>query len=270
MAVLGLLALMVVTATTGVTTASASGAANARSQSNGAKLDRALRAWAGFPVRSSPRRLVLLQGYVLNPDNGFPDDNSKEAFLDGDITAPASWPVSPASSMGFPIVGAAAAFKPLTTPTSSSTGSEPPPLGTTAVQLGSGLFLTDRGWRVLPAWLYSLSRAQNPAKVLAVAPSDIYAALITSGRDVAGADVGDPRCGRSADGGDLCRCRGGYRTLHRQLHPLVQGVEASGRAAGDGAHPHVAANGAAVACTLRWDTLRHATVTLESPRSAGG
>ena len=56
---------------------------------------------------------------------------------------------------------------------------------TTGVQLGSGLFLTDRGWRVLPAWLFSLTGVQNSAKVLAVGPSAIYSAPVTRGGDSA-------------------------------------------------------------------------------------
>jgi hypothetical protein len=84
--------------------------------------------------------------------------------------------------MRLPIISAAAAFKRLTTPTSNVLGS-PPPLETTSVQLGSGLFLTDRGWRQLPAWLYSLSGVENPAAVLAVAPSAIYSAPIATNGD---------------------------------------------------------------------------------------
>jgi hypothetical protein len=120
---------------------------------------------------------VFLEGYVLDPEFGFPDDNSKIAYGNGEITAPASWPASPTSSMGFPIIGASSAFKMLTTP--NSVLGSPPPLSTTHVALGSGLFLTDRGWRLLPAWLFSLSGVQNPAKVLAVAPKDIYLAPVT-------------------------------------------------------------------------------------------
>ena len=142
-------------------------------------LDGATRAWAGFPVGSSPRPLILLEGYVLNPEFGFPDDNSKIAYGNGEITPPSSWPASPTSSMGFPIIGAPAAFKTLTT--SNSVVGSPPPLSITGVELGSGLFLTDRGWRVLPAWLFSLSGIQNPAKVFAVGPSAIYSAPVSRG-----------------------------------------------------------------------------------------
>jgi hypothetical protein len=105
-------------------------------------LDNALHAWGSFPVNRTP---------------------------------PGNWPTAPTSSMGYPLVGAAGAFKTLTTPTTNILGN-PPPLHATGAQLGSGLFLTDRGTRLLPAWLFSISEVQNPAKVLAVAPSAIYAA----------------------------------------------------------------------------------------------
>ncbi len=140
-------------------------------------LAQALHKWSHFPAATSPRPLIPLEGYVLGPEDGFPDDSSKTAFLNGDITAPARWPASPKSSGGFPIIAASKAFKTLTA--SHSVLGSPPPLTTTGVTLGSGLFLTDRGWRVLPAWLFSLSGVQNPAKVLAVGSSDIYSAPVT-------------------------------------------------------------------------------------------
>lgn len=132
---------------------------------------------------------------MVSPEGGFRDDATKEAFENGEITAPASWPVAPGSSMGMPIIGAGAAFTRLTTPTTNVLGS-PPPLETIGVRLGSGLFLTDRGWRELPAWLYSLSGVENPATVLAVAPSIIYSAPIATGgitRAQIGATIGDGR-----------------------------------------------------------------------------
>jgi hypothetical protein len=138
-------------------------------------LDKALHAWGGFPVNRRPRPLILLEGYVLNPEYGFSGDNTKMAFDNGQIMQPENWPAAPPSSMGFPVTGAAGTFKILTTPTTNVLGT-PPPLQATGAQLGTGLFLTDRGWRVLPAWLFSISGVHNPAKVLAVAPSAIYAA----------------------------------------------------------------------------------------------
>jgi hypothetical protein len=153
--------------------------AQAKGGRDSALLTRALRTWARFPVASSPRPLVLLEGYVLAPENGFPDDDSKIAFGNGQIAAPASWPSTPKSVKGLPIIAASGAFNTLTA--SRSVLGSPPPLRTTRVQLGSGLFLTDRGWRILPAWLFSLAGVQNPAKVLAVGPAAIFSAPDTKG-----------------------------------------------------------------------------------------
>jgi hypothetical protein len=158
---------------------SSSSASSTTSQPDGAKLDSALTVWAGFPVRSSPRPIVLIEGSVLDPEYGFPNDASKEAYGNGEINPPATWPPTPGSSMGFTIIGAPAAFKTLTTP--NGVIGTPPPLSTSGVQLGSATFLTDRGNRDLPAWLFSLSGVQNPAKVLAVSPSAIYSAPIANG-----------------------------------------------------------------------------------------
>jgi hypothetical protein len=165
-------------------TSSSSSVSSTTSQPDGAELDSALTAWAGFPVGSSPRPIVLTGGSVLDPEYGFPDDTSKIAYGNGEINAPASWPQSPGSSMGFTIIGAPVAFKTLTTP--NGVIGTPPPLSTSGVQLGSATFLTDRGNRDLPAWLFSLSGVQNPAKVLAVSPSEVYSApVVNEGSDLA-------------------------------------------------------------------------------------
>jgi hypothetical protein len=145
----------------------------AKAEGVGTRLNRALRIWSTFPVRAPTRPLVLLEGYVLNPAGGFPNNNSKIAFGDGAIAAPASWPSVANSGSGFPIIGAAAAFKTLTSP--NSVVGSPPPLAVTNVALGSGSFLTDRGPQLLPAWLFSLSGVKSPAEVLAVVPSLVYA-----------------------------------------------------------------------------------------------
>ena len=79
--------------------------------------------------------------------------------------------------MGYAITKASRAFRTLSA--SKATVGSPSPLAVTSTSLGSGLFLTDRGWRILPAWLFSLSGVQNPAKILAVAPSRTYSAPAT-------------------------------------------------------------------------------------------
>jgi hypothetical protein len=178
-----LLSVLVITmATLGLVASGAGGSSTHRvssftsSSTSGSKsLDNALQLWGGFPVNRKPRLLIPLDGYVLNPEYGFSDDSTKMAFDNGQIMPPDNWPAAPPLSLGYPIVGAAGAFKTLTTPTTNVLGT-PPPLHATGAQLGSGLFLTDRGWKVLPAWVFSISEVHNPAKVLAVAPSALYAA----------------------------------------------------------------------------------------------
>jgi hypothetical protein len=161
---------------------SATAVAPTKGQPEKAELDRALTAWNRFPVGASPRPILLLAGNTLDPEFGFPDTASKIAYGEGSINPPSTWPSSPGSSKGFRIVGASTAFKSLTTPTDHPIGTpETPPLVTTGVQLGSGRFLTDRGYRDLPAWLFALSGVQNPAKVLAVGTASIFSALSTNG-----------------------------------------------------------------------------------------
>ena len=157
----------------GALVSSASAASAVKPQPDIARLTRALHAWVTFPVRSSPRPLVVLEGSVLGPEGGFADGNAKAAFIKGDIMAPTRWPVSAPSSLGFPLTTPAAAFKELTIPTGTGLGAVPP-LTTTSVELGSGQVLTDRGYRVLPTWDFTLAGVVNPAKVLAVDPSAIY------------------------------------------------------------------------------------------------
>jgi hypothetical protein len=111
--------------------------------------------------------MILLGPNALGPKGGFSSDDAKSAFASGQITPPAAWPSSPPTAGGFAIAGAQSTFKTLVT-SIESPGPSGTPLNTTAVQLGSGLYLTDRGYRTLPAWLFWLSGVQNPAVVLAV------------------------------------------------------------------------------------------------------
>ena len=134
----------------------------------------ALLAWAHFPVNASPRPLILIDGDNVNaPALGFPSDDTKAAYDDGNITAPLRFPTGPRSGAGFPLVSSQSAFNTL----KDAAISGPPattPLVVTRVRLGMGVFQTDRGQRTLPAWLFSFQGVQNPAQVLAVAPSRIF------------------------------------------------------------------------------------------------
>src|SRR5580658_8261490 len=79
--------LVVTVATIGLVASAAAGSsADRRSVSTDSatpgltSLDNALHAWGSFPVNRTPRPLIPLEGYVLNPEDGFSDDNTKMAF----------------------------------------------------------------------------------------------------------------------------------------------------------------------------------------------
>jgi hypothetical protein len=138
-----------------------------------AQLRRALSAWSGFPVKASRRPLILLEGQVDAPSSGFPGDASKIAFGDGAINGPAQFPPGPRSADGFPLVTAKDAFGMFR----STAGQGPPAtvdLNVTSVRLGTAVFETYRGYRPLPAWLFAFQGVQDPAAVLAVAPTAIF------------------------------------------------------------------------------------------------
>lgn len=134
----------------------------------------ALAAWSRFPVHASPRPLILIDGDNVNgPALGFPSDDTKAAYDDGDITAPSSFPSGPRSAAGFPLVSSQSAFNTL----KGAAISGPPAttaLVVTSVTLGTSVFQTDRGQRTLPAWLFAFQGIQYPAQVLAVASSRIF------------------------------------------------------------------------------------------------
>jgi hypothetical protein len=149
-------------------------AAHSASQST-ERLRRALRIWSGFPMKASPRPLILLEGQVNAPASGFSDDATKIAFGDGAINAPAAFPPGPATAGGFPLVSAQEAFGLFR----STAGQGPPAtidLDVTSVQLGTAVFETDRGYRPLPAWLFAFGGVQDPAAVLAVSRAAIFSA----------------------------------------------------------------------------------------------
>ena len=133
----------------------------------------ALQAWAKFPVHTSPRPLVLTASAVSDPAHGFHTDDDKIAYISGAFVAPATLPTGPHAAAGYPVVSAARALAVLRAQGNPDSGSSSPPapLVITEVRFGSASFDTDRGPRVLPAWLFSFQGVEGPAAVLAVAPS---------------------------------------------------------------------------------------------------
>jgi hypothetical protein len=133
-----------------------------------------LQAWAAFPVDASTRPLVLVGGLVLGPSK-FLDGQAKLDFMNGAFDGPPSLPAGPASANGYPVISAAAAIALLR---SQSHGAPPSPstshLTITDARFGAETFLTDRGERTLPAWLFTFARVDGTVAVLAVSPHSAW------------------------------------------------------------------------------------------------
>lgn len=134
----------------------------------------ALAAWSNFPATAPRRPVVLLDGDNVNaPAQGFTDVALKEAFLDGAIVGPASYPSGSTSSDGFDLITSRQALTILKTP-SGRGPSAPVTLQVTKVAMGTATFQTDRGNLALPAWQFWMQGVQNPASVLAISPKELF------------------------------------------------------------------------------------------------
>ena len=147
----------------------------------GPQLRAALRAWSGFPAAASPRPLVLAGPAVDDPPAGFPSGAAKLAYLERAVRFPARLPHGPTAARGFRLISARQAV------TAFRAGAAAGPLaGTslrvTTVRLATALFLTDRGMRRLPAWLFGFAGIRGRAAVLAVTPAQIFTPPIQRGQ----------------------------------------------------------------------------------------
>jgi len=137
------------------------------------ELNGAPQPWSAFPVDAAPRPLVFVGPPVLDPASGFRDGADKIAYIDGSIGAASSFPSGPDRAAGYPIVSATVAFqKLLSRPGKGAT--QGPGLVVSTVSLGTGVFQTDRGPHRLPAWLFTFQGVQDPAIVVAVAPTSVF------------------------------------------------------------------------------------------------
>lgn len=137
-------------------------------------LPASLQPWAAFPVHASPRPIVLVNGPILDPLGGFSDGQSKEAYMGGRFDRPPQLPTGPATSQGYPVISAGSAVALLQSPSHRQTpaaSTAATRLTITGARFGKGTFLTDRGWKSMPAWLFSLGGVDGVVSVLAVAPS---------------------------------------------------------------------------------------------------
>jgi hypothetical protein len=109
-----------------------------------------LLAWAGFPADRQPRPLVLLSSPVRPV--GFPDAQTKRAFLRGAFEAVPGFPS--------PVLQA------LRSQPEAPGDHAGPPLLLTAATAGQAEFATDRGRRQLPAWEVRAQGVPEPLWVL--------------------------------------------------------------------------------------------------------
>src|SRR5438094_1243030 len=132
-------------------------------------LPAALQAWVAFPVDASPRPIVLVDAPVNGPRGFYGSEKAKIAFASGAFDRPTRLPTGPDTAGGYPIISADKAFDLL-----KSQAKDPPAGGlrltTSDVRLGTSTFLTDRGEKSMPAWLFSMAEVDGPVAVLAIAP----------------------------------------------------------------------------------------------------
>jgi len=123
---------------------------------------------------------VLAGPDIAGPPGGFPEGAAKVAYLEGAVTFPARMPRGPAAAGGLLLITARQAADQYRAGAAAGQ-----PAGTrlrvTIVRLGTGVFVTDRGVRRLPAWLFGFAGVRGPAAVLAVAPGDIFTPPVPAG-----------------------------------------------------------------------------------------
>jgi hypothetical protein len=143
-----------------------------------------LAAWQAFPAGANPRPLVITGGSVLGPQGGFPPGDAKLAFNNGEFDLAVALPAGPASSGGYPIISARAAFDRLGSAADPAKAGTSYRLPVVSASLGHARFDTDRGPRLLPAWRFGLARVTDPVWVLAVQPKALWTATPAPGPDL--------------------------------------------------------------------------------------
>jgi hypothetical protein len=136
-------------------------------------LPEALQPWVGFPVDASPRPIVLVDAPVNGPRGFYGSEKTKLAFESGAFDRPTRLPTGPATASGYPIINGDKAFD-LLKSQSSSPAAGGFRLTIRDVRLGTSPFLTDRGPRTMPVWLFSMAEVEGAVAVLAVAPEAVW------------------------------------------------------------------------------------------------
>jgi hypothetical protein len=176
-------------------------------------------AWVRSPLASAWRTgLVVLSADALSsgPSGGFPSDEDKEAFINGDLVftgpppsgAPAgtvTW--ADGSTMRVPVLSEARVFSALTS-SRECPGCVTTPLAVTAARPVTLDVATSRGRASVPAWAFTLKGVQTPV-IEAALPPGSYATPYSYGSPaerlgpVGSAFVGATYARTSADGRTL-------------------------------------------------------------------
>ncbi|GAB4051952.1 hypothetical protein [Catellatospora paridis] len=145
--------------------------------------------FADFPVDRTPRPILLLSGRVK--EYGYTSGDAKIAMSQGRLTLQAALPDGPATvratlsdgAFELPAIGARQAYDLLVAvgDPASAPDATPPPLLVTKVALGEAEFLTDRGPRMLPAWLFTAPESMRPLAVAAPADTAFWPVEHTDG-----------------------------------------------------------------------------------------
>ena len=133
----------------------------------------ALHLWGRFPVVSS-RPVLLIEGSVLAPVDGFGTGDAKLAFLQGGFTLRAPLPQAPTRFRGWRVISARQALGVWQSQSSKGPAPTRTRLAITGVRLASASFSTERGARILPAWAFSVRGLANPVDVLALPDSRVF------------------------------------------------------------------------------------------------
>ena len=114
----------------------------------------------------------MLGETAVAPPNGFPSNETKEAFCQAAFAVECDLPPPPAELNGTTIVDPEVALGRFRA-TGSGTGADP--LVVIGMRLDGGIFTTDRGQRELPAWALRFRHVEGEVKVIALSDEHLFA-----------------------------------------------------------------------------------------------
>ena len=148
-----------------------------------AKVASAEALWGSFPISADPRPVVIYPGEDLQP-GGFPDGDTKVAFMEGRVDVTAALPSNPPTMDGYDVISAADAVQLMKDEAGPGPIGGPPDtvvLHIVDMQLVRHTFSTDRGETALPAWQVTFDGVPSPAYVLALPEAERFSVQPNNG-----------------------------------------------------------------------------------------